>query len=67
MIGMYDIIEVSFMIPGHTKFLPDGYFENIKTLYQKTRINTMDDVENVINKSTKNRANIALRYRKGTG
>ncbi len=67
MIGMYEIIEVSFMIPGHTKFLPDGYFGNIKALFQKTRINTVDDVEQVIKKSTKNSSNHAIRYNKGSG
>jgi len=33
MIGMYEIIEVSFMISGYTKFLPDRYFGNIKALF----------------------------------
>ena len=48
MIGMYETIEVSFMVPGHTKFLSDGYFGNIKALFRKTRVNTVDDVEKVV-------------------
>ena len=67
MIGMYDTIEVSFMIPGHTKFLPDGYFGNIKALFRKTRINTVNDVEQVVKKSTKNNSNHAVRYNNGNG
>ncbi len=67
MIGMYKIIEVSFMILGHTKFLPNGYFGNIKALFWKTWINIVDDVEQVIKKSTKNSSNHAIRYNKGSG
>ena len=64
---MYDTIEINFMVLGHTKFLPDEYFGNIKALYRKTRINTMDDVEKVVNKSTKNGSNHAIRYNNGNG
>jgi len=67
MVGTYNIIEVNFMVPGHTKFLPDGYFGNIKTLFRKTRVNTVDDVEQVVNKSTKNGTNCAVRYDEGNG
>jgi len=67
MIGMYETIEVSFMVPGHTKFLPDGYFGNIKALFRKIRVNTVDDVEKVVKKSTKNNSNHAIRYNNGNG
>ena len=53
------------MVPGHTKFLPDGYFGNIKVLFQKTRINTVDDVEKVVKKFTKNNSNHAIHYNNG--
>jgi len=62
MIGWYDDIELNFMISGHTKFVYDGYFENIKKLFYKTRINTVEDVEQVINISAV--ANVAVRYKK---
>ena len=62
MIGWYDNIELNFMISGHTKFVCDGYFENIKKLFYKTRINTVEDVEQVINISAV--ANEAVRYKK---
>jgi len=65
MIGWYDNIELNFMIPGHTKFVCDGYFENIKKLFYKTRINTVEDVEQVINISAV--ANEAVRYKKELG
>ncbi|CAG8843837.1 12546_t:CDS:1, partial [Racocetra persica] len=38
------------------------YFGNIKTLFRKTVINTVDDVQKVINKSTKNDTNKGIRY-----
>ncbi len=65
MIGWYDNIELNFMISGHTKFVCDGYFENIKKLFYKTRINTVEDVEQVINISAV--ANEAVRYKKELG
>ncbi|CAG8719812.1 44678_t:CDS:2, partial [Gigaspora margarita] len=64
-VGMYDTIEVNFMVTGHTKFICDGYFGNIKTLYRKTVINTVDDVYKVINKSTQNSANNGICYNDG--
>ncbi|CAG8825058.1 37777_t:CDS:2, partial [Gigaspora margarita] len=62
LVGMYDTIEINFMVTGHTKFICDGYFGNIKTLFRKTIINTVDDVQKVVNKSTKNGANKGIRY-----
>ena len=62
MIGWYDNIELNFMISGHTKFVCDGYFENIKKLFYKTRINIVEDVEQVINISAV--ANEAVKYKK---
>ena len=32
------------MIPGHTKFLCDGYFGNIKQKYKYAKINTIEDI-----------------------
>ncbi|CAG8844392.1 28597_t:CDS:1, partial [Gigaspora margarita] len=65
LVGMYDTIEVNFIVTGHTKFICDGYFGNIKTLFRKTIINTVDDVQKVINKSTKNNTNNGIRYNDG--
>ena len=64
-IGWFDEIELNFMIPGHTKFVCDGYFGNFKKLYYKNKINTVNDVEQIINISTT--ANEAVRYNEGSG
>ena len=40
------------MIPGHTKFICDSCFGLIKILYQKSKVNTVDDVVSIINRST---------------
>jgi hypothetical protein len=65
--GTYDFVEVNFMIPGHTKFICDRYFGLLKTLYCKTRINTIDDVVRVVMHSTKGGINKAIRYQSGDG
>ncbi|CAG8705342.1 13516_t:CDS:1, partial [Funneliformis mosseae] len=64
-IGMYETIEVSFMVLEYTKFLPDGYFGNIKALFRKMRVNTVDNVEKIVKKSTKNNSNHAIHYNNG--
>lgn len=65
--GIYDEIELNFMIPGHTKFICDGCFGLIKILYRKSIVNTVDDVVSIINRSTTNNFNIAQRYLNGKG
>ena len=56
---MYDEIELNFIIPGHTKFICDSCFGLIKILYQKSKVNTVDDIVSIINHSTTNNFNIA--------
>jgi hypothetical protein len=55
------------MIPGHTKFICDGCFGLIKVLYRKSKVNTVDDVVSIINRSTTNNFNVAQRYLNGEG
>ena len=50
--GWFDNITVNFMIPGHTKFICDSFFGKIKKDYWKHRVNTIDDVKNIINNSS---------------
>ena len=50
--NMYDEIELNFMIPGHTKFICDSCFGLIKILYWKSKVNTIDDVVSIIDRST---------------
>ncbi|CAG8819458.1 43357_t:CDS:2 [Gigaspora margarita] len=65
--NMYDEIELNFMIPGHTKFICDGCFGLIKILYRKSKVNTVDDVVSVVNRSTRINFNVAQRYFNGEG
>ena len=51
----------------HTKFICDRYFGLLKTLYHKTRINTIDDVAKVVMRSIKNSINKAIQYQSGEG
>ena len=65
MLGWYEEITVNFMIPGHTKFICDSYFGRIKKTYRDHNVNTIDDIEKIINKSSK--SNIRLKYNNGVG
>lgn len=50
--GLHDSIELSFMVVGHTKFAPDGYFGLIRRRYRRSNIYTYDDlVQTVLNSS----------------
>ena len=53
------------MISGHTKFICDSLFGKIKKTYRNQKVNTVDDVEEIINKSSK--SNEGLRYNGGIG
>ncbi|GES76155.1 hypothetical protein GLOIN_2v1484099 [Rhizophagus clarus] len=65
--GMYDEVELNFMIPGHTKFICDSCFGLIKILYRKSKANTIDDIISVVNRSTTVHLNVAQRYLNGEG
>ncbi|CAG8847554.1 33759_t:CDS:2, partial [Gigaspora margarita] len=45
----------------------DRYFDNIKPIFQKIVINTVDDVQKVVNKLTKNGANNRIHYNDNPG
>jgi hypothetical protein len=47
-----DFIELSFLLVGHTKFSPDRSFGTIKRMYNRTKVDTLDDIEKVVRKST---------------
>ncbi|MCP3921994.1 MAG: hypothetical protein GY714_05335 [Desulfobacterales bacterium] len=42
--GLHEKITLSFMVKGHTKFSPDGYFGLFKIQYQKQNIDWIGDV-----------------------
>ena len=49
--------SLNFMLTGHTKFSPDRHFGHIKREINKTDINTVYDLENAVNSSS--RKNVA--------
>src|SRR5438132_3497655 len=53
------------MIPGHTKFICDSFFGQIKKIYRNQKVNTIDDVEKIINNSSKR--NQAIQYNNSLG
>jgi hypothetical protein len=65
--GLYDEVELNFMIPGHTKFICDSCFGLIKILYRKSKVNTLDDIVSVINRSTLVHLNVSQCYLNGEG
>ncbi|GBC25429.2 hypothetical protein GLOIN_2v1842132 [Rhizophagus irregularis DAOM 181602=DAOM 197198] len=65
MLGWYNNITINFMIPGHTKFICDSFFGHIKKTYRNQKVNTVDDIEDIVNNSSK--GNEGLRYNGGIG
>lgn len=57
--GLHDTIELSFMIVGHTKFAPDGYFGLIRKRYRRSNIYTFDDLVQTVLDSSEGGHNIA--------
>ena len=55
------------MIPGHTKFKCDGSFGLIKKLYRKTTVNCVNDIVEVVKKSSTAGLNKAQCYENGKG
>src|SRR5436190_8616781 len=53
------------MIPGHTKFKCDGSFGLVKKLYRKTTVNCVNDIVEVVKKSSTAGLNKAQRYDNG--
>ena len=52
--GLHDNIELSFMIVGHTKFAPDGYFGLTRMRYRRSNIYTYEDLVQTILNSSEN-------------
>ncbi|CAG8502444.1 8885_t:CDS:1, partial [Rhizophagus irregularis] len=63
MLNWYEDITVNFMIPSHTKFICDSFFGHIKKVYWKHKVNTINDVKNIINNSSN--GNEAILYDNG--
>ena len=57
--GLSTTCELSFMIPGHTKFSPDRFFGMIKRKYHCTKVDSLSQLADVVNSSTVGSNNIA--------
>ena len=51
MAGLIEEITISFLLVGHTKFVPDWGFGIVKRLFQRTAIGTIHDIADVVKKS----------------
>ena len=65
--GKHKSITLSFMLVGHTKFSPDGYFGLIKKRYRRSKVYTYDHLVDVINSSTTGGFNTCQSYRNSQG
>ena len=63
-IGLHDKIGLSFLIVGHTKFSPDGYFGLIKRSYRRSQVYTYDQLADIVESSSKNGHNVCVRVSK---
>jgi hypothetical protein len=52
--NLHEKITLSFMVKGHTKFSPDGYFGLFKIQYQKENIDWMGDVIKCVREASNN-------------
>jgi hypothetical protein len=67
MTGKHQSINLSFMLVGHTKFAPDGYFGLIKKKYRRSKVYTHDQLVNIINNSTNSGYNECQKYKDTKG
>ena len=51
MVGLHRTIKISFLIVGHTKFSPDWCFDLLKQKFRKTVVNSLKDIEEVVDGS----------------
>lgn len=61
--GLHNNIELSFLVVGHTKFSPDGYFGLIRHRYRRSKVYTYNQLAKLIEESSSNGHNICQRYR----
>ena len=60
--GLHTKIELSFLIVGHTKFSPDGYFGLIRHRYRRSSVYTYEQLIKVVEESSSNGHNICQPY-----
>ena len=52
MAGLHDKITYSFMVPGHTKFGPDGFFGLFKLKLRNSEADDLNDLMHIVEQST---------------
>jgi hypothetical protein len=62
LMGLHDTVEMSFLVVGHTKFSPDGYFGLVRRHYRRSQVYTYEQLAKVIEGSSKNGHNACQRY-----
>jgi hypothetical protein len=68
MTGRYESVRLHFMIAGHTKFMPDGFFGVYKQNYRRSRIMNFEQLTRVLESSTPDtNKNKARTFRDGEG
>lgn len=60
MTGRHTQLEYLMQVPGHARCLVDGGFASLKRLYRRTDCDSIDQLEEVVNKSSS--TNTAVRY-----
>jgi hypothetical protein len=58
LVGLHTRITLSFLVVGHTKFVPDWCFGLLKQCFRCTHVGCLDDITQVVNDSAS--ANVAL-------
>lgn len=51
-VGLNKSCELNFMLVGHTRFSPDRFFGLIKKKYRRTRVSSLTEIAEVVEKST---------------
>ena len=51
-IGLNKSCELSFMLPGHTRFSPDRFFGLIKRRYRRTDVSSLIEIAQLVEEST---------------
>lgn len=64
--GLHDKIELSFLIVGHTKFSPDGYFGLIKRHYRKSKVYTHEQLADIVTSSSRSGHNVCIPISRNT-
>lgn len=60
--GLHRKIEMSFLVVGHTKFSPDGFFGLIRQRYRRSQVYTYEQLAKVIEECSVNGHTICQRY-----